>query len=32
MGKLEATIKSEIMRLAKRELTKVSVPLRRDVR
>jgi DNA-binding transcriptional regulator YiaG len=32
MGKLEATIKSEIMRLAKRELHKVSVPLRRDVR
>ena len=32
MGKLEATIKSEIMRLAKRELHKVSVPLKRDVR
>lgn len=32
MGKLEATIKSEIMRLAKRELYKVSVPLKRDVR
>ena len=32
MGKLQATIKSEIMRLAKRELHKVSVPLKRDVR
>lgn len=32
MGKLEATIKSEIVRLAKRELRKISVPLRRDVR
>ena len=32
MGKLEATIKTEIMRLAKRELQKVSVPLKRDVR
>ena len=32
MGKLEATIKSEIERLAKRELRKVSVPLKRDVR
>jgi DNA-binding transcriptional regulator YiaG len=31
MGKLETTIKSEIMRLAKRELRKVSVPLVRDV-
>jgi DNA-binding transcriptional regulator YiaG len=32
MGKLEATIKSEIERLAKRELHKVSVPLKQDVR
>jgi hypothetical protein len=32
MGKLEATIKSEIERLAKRELHKVSVPLKREVR
>jgi DNA-binding transcriptional regulator YiaG len=32
MGKLEATIKSEIERLAKGELRKVSVPLKRDVR
>jgi len=32
MGKLEATIKSEIERLAKRELHKVSVPLNREVR
>jgi len=32
MGKLEATIKTEIERLAKREIRKVSVPLRRDVR
>ena len=32
MGKLEATVKSEIMRLAKRELHKVSVPLKREVR
>ena len=32
MGKLETTIKTEIMRLAKRELHKVSVPLKRDVR
>jgi DNA-binding transcriptional regulator YiaG len=32
MGKLEATIKSEITRLATRELHKVSVPLKRDVR
>jgi len=29
---LEATIKSEIIRLSKRELRKVSVPLARDVR
>ena len=32
MGKLEATIKSEIVRLAKREMHKTSVPLGRDVR
>ena len=32
MGKLEATIKSEIVRLAKREMRKTSVPLGRDVR
>ena len=32
MGKLEATIKTEIERLAKRELHKVSVPLKREVR
>ena len=32
MGKMERIIKSEIMRLAKRELRKISVPLSRDVR
>ncbi len=32
MGKLEGTIKSEIERLAKRELHKVSVPLKREIR
>src|SRR4030043_1598004 len=32
MGKLEVTIKSEIVRLAKREMRKTSVPLGRDVR
>ena len=32
MGKLESTIKSEIGRLAKREVRKISVPLGRDVR
>ena len=32
MGKLEATIKSEIVRLAKREMRKTSVPLGRAVR
>lgn len=32
MGILETTIKSEIIRLAKRELKRVTVPLRRDVR
>ena len=31
MGKLETSIKSEIERLAKREIRKVSVPLKRDV-
>ncbi len=32
MGKFEGIIKSEIVRLAKREVRKVSVPLGRDVR
>lgn len=32
MGKLEGVIKSEIVRLAKRETRKVSLPLRKDVR
>ena len=32
MGKLEGTIKSEIARLAKREMRKTLVPLGRDVR
>jgi len=32
MGKLEGTIKFEIERLTKREIRKVSVPLKRDVR
>ncbi|MGB7576207.1 MAG: hypothetical protein WBN53_20375 [Thermodesulfobacteriota bacterium] len=32
MGKLEGTIKSEIVRVAKREMRKTSVPLGRDVR
>ena len=32
MGKLEGTIKSEIERLAKRELHKVSIPLKREIR
>ena len=31
MGKLEGMIKSEIVRLAKREVRKISVPLGRDV-
>lgn len=31
MGKLEGMIKSEIVRLAKREIRKISVPLSRDV-
>jgi DNA-binding transcriptional regulator YiaG len=32
MGKVEGIIKSEIVRLAKREVRKISVPLGRDVR
>jgi hypothetical protein len=32
MGKLEATIKSEIVRLAKMEIRRILVPLVRDVR
>jgi len=32
MGKVEGIIKSEIVRLAKREMRKTSVPLRRNVR
>jgi DNA-binding transcriptional regulator YiaG len=32
MGKVEAIIKSEIVRLAKREINKITVPLGRDVR
>ena len=32
MGKLESTIKSEIQRLAKREIRATFVPLRREVR
>jgi DNA-binding transcriptional regulator YiaG len=32
MGKLEGVIKSEIVRLAKRETGRVSLPVRRDVR
>jgi len=32
MGKVEAIIKSEIVRLAKREMRRISVPLGRDVR
>lgn len=32
MGKVEAIIKSEIVRLAKREMRRVATPLRRDVR
>ena len=32
MGKLESTIKSEIQRLAKREIRSTFVPLRREVR
>jgi DNA-binding transcriptional regulator YiaG len=32
MGKLEGMIKSEIVRLAKRETRKISLPLRRDVK
>jgi DNA-binding transcriptional regulator YiaG len=32
MGKVEATLRSEIMRLARREMRKATVPLTRDVR
>ena len=32
MGKLEGTIKSEIVRLAKKEIRKTLIPLGRDVR
>jgi DNA-binding transcriptional regulator YiaG len=32
MGKVEGVIKSEMVRLAKREIRKISVPLGRDVR
>ena len=32
MAKIESIIKSEIIRLARRELRKVTVPLNRDVR
>ena len=32
MGKLESTIKSEIQRLAKREIRSAFIPLRKDVR
>jgi DNA-binding transcriptional regulator YiaG len=32
MGKVEGAIKSEIIRLAKKEIRKISVPLGRDVR
>lgn len=32
MGKVEAIIKAEIVRLAKREMKKVAIPLSRDVR
>ena len=32
MGKVEGIIKSEIVRLARREIRKISVPLSRDVR
>jgi hypothetical protein len=32
MGTLESTIKSEIIRLARRELRKISVPLAHNVR
>jgi hypothetical protein len=32
MGKLESTIKSEIQRLAKREIRSTFIPLRREVR
>ena len=32
MGKVEGVLRHEVVRLAKREVNKVSVPLRRDVR
>ncbi len=32
MGKLESTIKSEIMRLAKRQVRTTFIPLKREVR
>jgi DNA-binding transcriptional regulator YiaG len=32
MGKVESIIKSEIIRLAKREMRKITVPMRHDVR
>jgi len=32
MGKMEGVFKSEVLRLSKREMNKVWVPLRRDVR
>ena len=32
MGKMEGVFKSEVLRLTKREMNKVLVPLRRDVR
>jgi len=32
MGKVEAIIKSEIVRLAKKEMRRVATPLRRDIR
>ena len=32
MGKVESIIKSEIVRLAKREIRRMAMPLRRDVR
>ena len=32
MGKIEAIIKSEIVRLAKREIREISTPLARDIR
>ncbi len=32
MGKLESIVKSEIVRLAKREIRRVAIPLRKDIR